>query len=167
MPSKKRLIAQINEQPIPVEPGETVLQAALRHGVDFPSSCRVGGCGTCKCRLTAGKVKELTETGYLLTADEIDQGYILACQSVPRSDIGIAVELSALASQRSASGRVVAQRKVTHDITSLSVQLDAPMPYRAGQFANVGIEGLQGVTRSYSFATPAREDGHVAFLVRK
>ena len=168
MQPRKRLIsAQINDQSITVERGETVLQAALRHGIEFPSSCRVGGCGTCKCRLTAGTVKELTETGYLLTADEIDQGYILACQSVPRSDIRVAVDLSARASQRSVAGRVVAQRKVTHDITSLCVQLDEPMPYRAGQFANVGIEGLDGVVRSYSFATPARDDGQVTFLVRK
>jgi NAD(P)H-flavin reductase len=112
-------------------------------------------------------VKELTETGYLLTADEIDQGYILACQSVPRSDIGVAVDLSVQASRRAVPGRVVSQRKVTHDITSLSVQLDEPMPYRAGQFANVGIEGQEGVVRSYSFAAPSRDDGLVQFLVRK
>ena len=144
-----------------------MLRAALRQGIEFPNSCRVGGCGTCKCRLTTGKVKELTETGYLLTADEIDQGYILACQSVPRSDIGIAVDLAATASQRSVTGRVVAQRKVTHDITSLSVQLDSPMPYKAGQFANIGLEGMEGVVRSYSFSAPARDDMQVSFLVRK
>jgi len=168
MQSNKRLIsARINDQSITVERGETVLQAALRHGIEFPNSCRVGGCGTCKCRLTAGAVKELTETGYLLTAAEIDQGYILACQSVPRSDVGVAVDLSVRASQRTVSGRVIAQRKVTHDITSLGVQLDEPMPYKAGQFANVGIEGLDGMVRSYSFAAPARGDGQVSFLVRK
>jgi NAD(P)H-flavin reductase/ferredoxin len=168
MPSTKRVIAaQINDRSITVEPGETVLTAALRHGIEIPSSCRVGGCGTCKCRLTSGTVKELTETGYLLTADEIDQGYILACQSVPRSDIGIAVDLSASASMRSVPGRVVAQQKVTHDITRLSVQLDEPMPYKAGQFASLGIDGVEGVVRSYSFATPPRADGQVSFLVRK
>ncbi len=167
MQARKRLIsAQINDQSITVERGETVLQAALRHGIEFPNSCRVGGCGTCKCRLTAGTVKELTETGYLLTADEIDQGYILACQSVPRSDIGVAIDISTRASQRIVAGRVVAQRKVTHDITSLRVQLDEPMPYKAGQFANLGIEGLEEV-RSYSFAAPSRDDGQVSFLVRK
>jgi NAD(P)H-flavin reductase/ferredoxin len=167
MQSRKRLIsAQINDQSITVARGETVLQAALRHGIEFPSSCRVGGCGTCKCRLTSGSVKELTETGYLLTADEIDEGYILACQSVPRSDIGVAVDLAARATQRNVSGRVVSQRKVTHDITSLSVQLDEPMPYKAGQFANVGIEG-QDAVRSYSFAASARDDGQISFLVRK
>ena len=159
MQARKRLIsAQINDQSITVERGETVLQAALRHGIEFPNSCRVGGCGTCKCRLTAGTVKELTETGYLLTADEIDQGYILACQSVPRSDIGVAIDISTRAAQRSVAGRVVAQRKVTHDITSLCVQLDEPMPYKAGQFANLGIEGRKEV-RSYSFAAPPGTTG--------
>jgi NAD(P)H-flavin reductase/ferredoxin len=167
-PVKRLVSAEINDQPkITVNPGETVLQAALRHGIDFPNSCRAGGCGTCKCRLTAGKVKELTETGYLLTADEIDQGYILACQSVPRSDIGIAVDISSRPSKRSVGGRVVVQRKLTHDITHLGVQLDEPMPFKAGQFANLGIEGLDGVVRSYSFAAPARDDGQVSFFVRR
>jgi NAD(P)H-flavin reductase/ferredoxin len=168
MQPKKRLVsAHINDQPIGLYPGETVLQAALRHGIEFPNSCRAGGCGTCKCRLTTGKVKELTETGYLLTADEIDRGYILACQSVPLSDIGIAVDLSSRVSERSVSGRVVEQRKLTHDITHLRIQLDEPMPYKAGQFANLGIEGLDGAIRSYSFAAPARDDGQVSFFVRK
>jgi NAD(P)H-flavin reductase/ferredoxin len=166
-PTKRLVAAQINDQAITVNPGETVLQAALRHGIEFPNSCRAGGCGTCKCRLTTGAVKELTETGYLLTADEIDQGYILACQSVPRTDVGIAVDLASQASQRSVSGRVVEQRKLTHDITHLRVVLDQPMPYRAGQFANLAIEGLEGVVRSYSFAAPARSDGQVSFFVRK
>src|SRR5580704_17010788 len=125
MQAKKRLVsARINEQSITLNASETVFQAALRHGIEFPNSCRAGGCGTCKCRLTTGTVKELTETGYLLTADEIDRGYILACQSVPRSDIGIAVDLATRVSERSASGRVVEQRKLTHDITHLRVVLD-------------------------------------------
>jgi 3-phenylpropionate/trans-cinnamate dioxygenase ferredoxin reductase subunit len=168
MASTKRVLsAQINDQTISVGPGETLLQAALRQGIEFPNSCRVGGCGTCKCKLTSGKVKELTETGYLLTADEIDQGYVLACQSVPQSDVGVAVDLSTQAAQRSVSGTVVGQRKLTHDITRLDVQLAEPLPHRAGQFAQLSIDGLEGVSRSYSFAAPAREDGQVSFSVRK
>src|SRR5580704_17511610 len=69
-PSKRIVSAQINDQSITVKQGETLLQAALRHGMEFSNSCRAGGCGTCKCRLTSGAVKELTETGYLLTAEE-------------------------------------------------------------------------------------------------
>ena len=49
--------ATINGQAIPVEPKETLLQAALRAGIDFPHSCRVGGCAACKCQLVAGQVE--------------------------------------------------------------------------------------------------------------
>jgi NAD(P)H-flavin reductase/ferredoxin len=168
MPTMKRVIAaQINDRAIAVEPGETVLHAALRHGIEFPNACRVGGCGTCKCRLTSGKVKELTETGYLLTADEIEGGFILACQAVPQGDIGVAVDVEALAARRSVKGRVLSQAKVTHDITCLDVQLEEPLAYRPGQFAKIAIESLDGVVRSYSFASPAGDDGLVRFFVRK
>ncbi len=157
-------ILRVNNRSIPMLPKETVLQAALRGGVELPNSCRVGGCGTCKCRLADGQVKELTETSYLLSADEIERGYILACQSVPKSDVRIELDADA---RRSLTGTVVAQDKVTHDITHLTVQLDTPLAYRAGQFAQVSLDALPGVVRSYSFATPPREDGKVELYVRK
>lgn len=166
--SKKRLATvEINGRSISLEPRETVLQAALRSGIDFPNSCRVGGCGTCKCRLAGGEVKELTETGYLLSKQEIDDGYILACQSVPRSDVRIEVDLSSRASRRTVKGRVAQKEQVTHDIARVTVQLDEPLTYRSGQFASLRIDGLEGVTRSYSFATPPSDDGQVTFYVRR
>lgn len=159
--------ARINEVLITVLPKETVLQAALRQGIDFPNSCRVGGCATCKCKLVEGEVKELTETGYLLSAEEIDQGTILACQSVPKTDVRIELDLSKNVGRRKVSGRVVAQEKVTHDISHLLVQLDEPLAYQAGQFANLAFDARPGVSRSYSFATPSRNDGKVGFYIRR
>ncbi|HEX2677223.1 MAG TPA: 2Fe-2S iron-sulfur cluster-binding protein, partial [Polyangiales bacterium] len=165
--ARKRLATvQINDTAITVEPKETVLQAALRNGIDFPNSCRVGGCGTCKCKLSDGKVKELTETGYLLTHEELEQGYILACQSVPQSDLRIEVDLDR-ARARGIAGRIVGQDKLTHDITRITIQLDQPIPYRAGQFANVSFDDVRGVIRSYSFATPSLRDALVSFMIRK
>ncbi|WP_394831569.1 fatty acid desaturase [Pendulispora rubella] len=159
--------ARINDQLITLRPKETVLQAALRSGIDFPNSCRVGGCATCKCRLVEGEVKELTETGYLLSAQELAQGYILACQSVPKTHVRIDVELAKHAARRTVAGRVVARHAVTHDITRLAVQLDEPLDYRAGQFTELAFEQLPGVVRSYSFATPADGSGVVGFYIRK
>lgn len=171
MASSKRLpTVQINGRTLPAEPSETLLAAALRGGVAFPYSCRVGGCGSCKCKLTSGDVKELTETGYLLTKEELEQGYILACQSVPRGDVQIEVELPAQAERRRVTGRVVGQRKLTHDITHLEVRLDEALAYRAGQFAELSFPDeprLAGVVRSYSFASKPREDGVVGFFVRR
>jgi NAD(P)H-flavin reductase/ferredoxin len=170
MAIEKRLpMVQVNGQAISVEPRETVLSAALRNGIPFPYSCRVGGCGSCKCKLTAGKVKELTESGYLLNSDELEQGYILACQSVPRGDVSVEVALPEQAERRRVKGRVVGQRKLTHDIMELSVQLVEPLAYRAGQFAELSFPNeprLDGVVRSYSFASKPTEDGVVRFFVR-
>ena len=56
--------AHINGREVVIHAGETLLQGALRNGIDFPNSCRVGGCATCKCRLAEGRVKEMTETGF-------------------------------------------------------------------------------------------------------
>lgn len=159
--------ATINGQAIRVEPRETLLTAALREGIDFPHSCRVGGCAACKCKLLSGQVNELTETGYLLSDEELDQGYILACQSVPKNDIQVTVDMDAQLLRRTVHGRVIGQEKLTHDITRLTVQLDASLPYKAGQFANLSLDALPGISRSYSFATLVQADAKVSFFVRQ
>ncbi|MFO0556434.1 MAG: fatty acid desaturase [Polyangiales bacterium] len=165
--SAKDRTAKINDQLVTLRPRETLLDAALRSGVDFPNSCRVGGCGSCKCKLTEGAVKELTETGYLLSAKEIEEGYILACQSVAESDVRVEVDLAPSAAKRSVRGRVIAQEKVTHDIARLSVKLDEALAFHAGQYADLRFDALPEARRSYSFAAPPNDEGVVEFFVRK
>lgn len=163
----KTVMATVNGKSITVEPRETLLQAALRQGIDFPFSCRVGGCATCKCRLLDGQVKELTRSDYILSDDELDQGYILACQSVPRSDIKVAVALGEGQAARPVSGRVLAREQLTHDIVELRIQLDDSLRYKPGQFAELSLQSLPGLARSYSFATSVRPDSQVSFFVRQ
>jgi ferredoxin/fatty-acid desaturase len=103
--------AWINGQRIEVAPGETLLLAALREGIDFPNRCRVGGCGTCRCRLAEGQVHERTETAYLLSEDEIKRGFILACQSVPSTDVSVEVALGAAAPGRARAKAAEAARE--------------------------------------------------------
>jgi NAD(P)H-flavin reductase/ferredoxin len=158
--------ATINGRKVRVQPKETLLHAALREGIAFPHSCRVGGCATCKCRLVEGEVKELTEATYLLSDDELDARTILACQSVPQSDVRIEVALTD-APRRVAHGHVTAKEPMTADIVRLRVQLDGPLDYQPGQFAELGLASLPTITRSYSFATPPQSNGQLTFFVRK
>ena len=58
-------LALINDRSIEVQPRETLLAAAHRNGIEMPSSCRVGGCGACKCKLASGEVEELTQRTFL------------------------------------------------------------------------------------------------------
>ena len=163
----KTVTAVVNDRAITVQPAETLLQAALRQGIDFPHSCRVGGCATCKCKLLDGRVKELTHTGYILSDEDLDQGFILACQSIPQSDVRIAVDTSRYGARRKVNGRVIGQDRLTHDILRLRVQLDESLPYKAGQYALLSIASLPGEARNYSFATSVRPDAQAFFFVRK
>ncbi|UJJ31982.1 2Fe-2S iron-sulfur cluster-binding protein [Halopseudomonas maritima] len=159
--------ARINGESVAVQAGETLLHAALRHGIDFPHSCRVGGCASCKCRLVSGQVRELTETSYILSDEELDAGFILACQSVPRGEVEIEVDLAAQQGHQRVRGRVVDQQRLTHDITRLVVQLEQSLPYRAGQYAELSFDLLPQHARSFSFATRQQPDAQVSFFVRQ
>jgi len=62
---------------------ETVLDAAARAGVELPFSCRAGVCSTCRTKVIRGEV-EMAQN-YALEDWELEQGYVLACQSRVRS----------------------------------------------------------------------------------
>ncbi len=64
--------------------GENILDAGLSNGVDLPFSCKGGVCATCKARLLEGKVD--MDLNQALRPEEIEQGYILTCQSHPISE---------------------------------------------------------------------------------
>lgn len=61
----------------------SVLDAAMQQGADLPFSCKGGVCSTCKAKLLEGAVE--MDTNYALEPEEVEAGYILTCQSHPRS----------------------------------------------------------------------------------
>ncbi len=63
--------------------GQSILDAALQNGADLPFACKGGVCCTCKAKLLGGEVE--MDVNYGLEPDEIEQGYILTCQSHPRT----------------------------------------------------------------------------------
>lgn len=67
----------------PYTRGDTVLQTARMAGLNAPSSCEIGSCGTCMARVTEGSVRMLNNDA--LEQDELDEGWVLTCQSLPTS----------------------------------------------------------------------------------
>ncbi len=66
----------------------SILASAQAAGMPAPYACKAGVCATCRARLTSGQVKMLANYG--LSKEEVAQGYILTCQSVPQSaDVAI------------------------------------------------------------------------------
>jgi 3-ketosteroid 9alpha-monooxygenase subunit B len=72
------------EHTIEVREGETVLHAAKRAGLEPPSSCESGFCGCCMAKLGCGKVHMLHND--FLSPAELEEGWVLTCQSVPETD---------------------------------------------------------------------------------
>jgi ring-1,2-phenylacetyl-CoA epoxidase subunit PaaE len=61
-----------------------ILDAALKEGADLPFACKGGVCCTCKARLTEGAVE--MDRNYALTTEEVDDGFVLTCQSYPKTE---------------------------------------------------------------------------------
>jgi p-cymene monooxygenase electron transfer component len=154
-----------------VPPGSTILEAALASGINFPHDCTVGTCGTCKSRLLEGRIDALSEFAYTLSREELASGYILPCQSMPRSaSVRIEVTIPELlvTPAQSFTGRILEQTPLTHDILHVRVDLDRPMSFIAGQYAKfTAPDGTRA--RSYSFAEPPTPGGSqsVSFFVRR
>jgi p-cymene monooxygenase electron transfer component len=167
--SKKQYTLTVGQgQPFTLDARETVLNGALRAGVGFPHSCKVGGCGACKCRLVSGKVRELTDKSYLLSREEIREGYILGCQSVPVENVTVEMPAAAAACRR-VTGEITASRALTHDIREIFVRLDDSLSYLPGQYASVRPLAADIPARCYSFAHRCAAEGarDVSFFVRQ
>ena len=65
--------------------GELLVSAFNRIGLETPQSCLSGYCSSCKCLLEKGEVDIVKNL--VLTDNELEQGYILSCQSVINSDV--------------------------------------------------------------------------------
>ena len=63
---------------------QTVLEAALENAIDAPFACKAGVCSTCRCKVLEGEVEMVAN--HALEDYEVQQGYVLSCQSFPVTD---------------------------------------------------------------------------------
>ncbi len=68
---------------------DTVLAVAKQAGLNIPSGCTFGLCGTCKVRKTAGEVHMVHNGG--ISDDDVAGGWILACCSRPMGKVSVDV----------------------------------------------------------------------------
>lgn len=82
VPDSLVLVLRGKRHEIDYHAGDTVLQAARRAQVATPSSCEAGSCATCMALVQEGAVTMLVNDA--LTAEEVDEGWVLTCQSLPK-----------------------------------------------------------------------------------
>jgi len=84
-----KLTAILNGEKIETDcsKADTLLDTLLNQGYDAPYSCLIGYCYACKCKLVSGDV--FIEDDSILTKKEKSEGFILACQSYPNTDVSV------------------------------------------------------------------------------
>jgi len=154
---------------IEVEPRESILDAALRAGLNLPHSCKAGRCGSCRARIVRGKVHYPRGRPLALTAGEEAAGDVLLCQA--RADGPVAIETRQIRSVtdvqiRSLPCRVQRMRRLAPDVMGLWLRLPAvePFAWHPGQYIDVMLSG--GRRRSFSLANPPHDAGLLELHVR-
>src|SRR2546426_11851472 len=153
------------------EPGEKILHAGLRSGVEISYECAAGTCGTCKARLVSGRTEsewpDAPGRRYLKTEAEL-----LTCQSVARDDLALEIGAALKVPERetpapcAVGGVLRGLRALTHDVVAFDVELDAPVEFAAGQFALITVPGIAGA-RAYSMVNFDRRAERLSFVVKK
>jgi p-cymene methyl-monooxygenase electron transfer component len=165
----RNVVIETTGRTFAVASGETVLERALKDGIAYPHDCTVGTCGSCRTRLISGNVEAITPFGYTLSREELAAGYILACQAIPKSDLLIEIDVteSAEIAALQQPARLIGTSHLTHDIKQMTLAVDKPIHYKAGQYANISW-GDGAVHRSYSFAGPPSAAGTTqpSFFIR-
>lgn len=143
------------ETTIEVRRGQTILEAALKAGLDYPFACRAGNCSSCKSELFSGTVDLKPYDPSALTPAEKASGLILACRATPTSDCDVAFveeeELTFAPAEYSCA--ISGIERVTPDVVVLRARTSdgKRVNFAAGQFAMLTLPGKE--PREFSIAS--------------
>lgn len=145
-----------------VNEGESILTAALRHGVMLPYSCKNGTCGSCKGVVHSGEVHYPFHPPLALERQDLAEGFALMCQAEPIEDLEIEVrEIEAVRDiqVRLLPARVIEKSLLASNVMRLRLKLPSAqrLQFLAGQYIDVLLKG--GKRRAFSIAScPSLED---------
>lgn len=154
-----------------VAPDETVLDAALRAGIALEYGCRHGNCSSCKYLLADGEVEHGQSSIYSLSEDEREDGYALMCCARPTSDLVIEARLTPdpralpLSVPQAFAAELSAIERLTPALWKLRLELDSPLAFHAGQFAEL-TPPWADIRRSYSIASAPSAPRALEFIIK-
>jgi CDP-4-dehydro-6-deoxyglucose reductase, E3 len=146
-----------------------VLTAAQRAGLPLPHSCRSGRCGSCRARLLSGRIEYPAGPPLGLSAQERQEGYVLLCQALARSDLVVEarpVQSAATAEIKTLPSRIARRLQLAPDVMQLVLRVPAveSMEFLAGQYLDVLLD--DGQRRSYSVANAPHAGSQFELHVR-
>ena len=86
----KKITLLPQQKEFSIKEGQTILDAALESGINYPNRCQVGACAMCLCKKLEGEIEYDLEP--LLTDKEQQEGWVFACQATAKSDLVLLLE---------------------------------------------------------------------------
>lgn len=163
-----QITAQPSGHQFPVEAQESILDAALRHGYNFPYGCRNGFCGSCRGRVLEGSFEYLgdCQAAEGMMAEPED---IILCRATPTSDMEIMVQelvQTETIETRRFPCQIASMKQLSHDVMQVFLKLPERerMRFLAGQYIDVLLN--DGRRRSFSLANAPHDDGCLELHIR-
>jgi CDP-4-dehydro-6-deoxyglucose reductase len=150
-----------------VAENETILDAAMRQGVDLPYGCRNGVCGSCIGHVLSGRVEYVRHPA-ALNNQSANNNQACFCMALATSDLVIRIdELNDQALPiKNLRCRVEEKHRLSHDVMLLKIKLagDERLHYHAGQYVEFILQ--DGRRRAFSIANAPHADNLLELHVR-
>lgn len=148
-------------------PGETLLDAAERQGINLPYGCRNGMCGSCAGTLVSGRVDYPEEAQEAMEGRPDDQ--CLTCQAVALSDVSLVIHEVESAKEieiRTLPCKVDEKERLADDVERIYLKLPEGerLQFLAGQYLDFLLE--DGRRRAFSIANAPHDDQRIELHIR-
>jgi toluene monooxygenase electron transfer component len=158
---------------VAIEPGESILFAGLRAGLELPYECASGTCGTCQALpLDDSEMRDAWPSAVGKQRIPPDSGRVLMCQT--HCETSTRLRVFGLLKDRAVDdvnpayflAKLNSVDRVNPDIMVFSLKLDRRIDYRAGQFVMLRVGGVKG-WRAYSMITAQADDNFLALVIKR
>jgi len=156
-----------------LEPGDSVLNCALRQRILLQYGCRNGRCSSCKYFLLDGEVDFGKTSPYCLTDNEKEEGWALLCQARALSDLvirdqdGSDRDDAAIITPQDHRVKVAVVEQLSASLWRLQLDLVNPIKFYAGQYIEVEAPGQPGHWRCYSIASSPANPDRIELVVKR
>ncbi len=170
--SYSRVTLLPGQQVISVDANESILEAALRSGLNLPHSCKGGHCGSCRARILEGHIGYPLGRPLGITAEEERDGYALLCQARATSN-ALLIEVRQLQAPavetqvRSMPCRIEHMEPRAPDVMAVYLRLpqSEDFAFVAGQYIDIMLPGSR--RRSFSLANPPHDAKLLELHIRR
>ncbi len=170
--SYSRVTLLPGQQVLTVEASESILDAALRAGLNLPHSCKGGHCASCRARIIEGEVHYPGGSPPGLSAQEAREGFALLCQARPRTpELKVEIRQTEEATQdtqvKSLPCRIEHMEPLAPDVMAVMLRLPQAETFEfvAGQYIDIMLPGSR--RRSFSLANPPHDAKLLELHVRR